>query len=233
MNKTNNSSLYKNLKYILVLLGVVALVLSYFFVFTKYNKKTEDIQEEIDILQDKCDDLEVKNKNKANIEMKTKEAEEKYETILKKFDGGITYQSQIMDNYNMGQRLQIQVSRLSMASTTPVYTFGQLATSNPNGGIGGVNTEYSGVSMAYTIATVGTYDQMKQTLNYIMNEEGKRKVPNTITFAYDSSTQQVSMSINITEYAVSGGDRVQKEVEIPDYVKSTTNVFYNEAIKVG
>lgn len=233
MSETSKSSISNNLKYILVLLGVVALVLSYFLVFTKYNTKTEDIQDEIDSLQEKCDDLEAKNSNKAKIETKTKEAEEKYESILKEFDGGVTYQSQIMDAYNMGQRLQIQVPALSLSLAAPVYTFGQIASSNPNGGLGGVSAEYSGEAMAYTIETVGTYDQMKQTLNYIMNEEGKRKVPNTITFAYDSSTQQVSMSINITEYAVSGGDRVQKEVEIPDYVKSTTNVFYNEAIKVG
>lgn len=233
MSETSNSSMSKNLKYVLVLLGVVALVLSYFLVFTKYNKKIEDIQDEIDILRDERDDLEIKNDNKANIVTLTKEADEKYESILKEFDGGITYQSQIMDNYNMGQRLQIKVPTLLMSQVTQVYTFGQIPTSNPNGGVGGVDSKYSAVAMSYTVTTSGTYDQMKQTLNYIMNEESKRKVLNSILFAYDSTNQEVSMNLNLVEYAVSGEDRAQKEVEIPSYVKSATNIFYNEAIKVG
>lgn len=233
MNGSGNSSVSKNLKYILILVGVLALVLSYFLVFRKYTDKSDEIQSELDSLQVKCDDLETKNGNKANIEKLTEEAEQKYEDLLKKFDGDVTPQSVIMDNYNMGQRLQIQIPTLSLSLKESAYAFGQLATSNPNGGTGGVNAEYQGMSMAYTIMSIGTYDQMKQTLNYIMNEEGKRKVPINISFAFDSTNQQVALNIAIKEYAITGGDRVQKEIEIPGYVKSTTNIFFNEVLKLG
>lgn len=233
MNEAGNSSVSKNLKYILVLVGVLALVLSYFLVYRKYNTKIEDIKPVIDELQAKCDDLEAKNDNKANIEKLTQEAEVAYAELLAKFDGGLSAQAEIMDAYNMGQRLQIKVPTLSLSAEAVAYTFGQIQTSNPNGGVGGVSTEYSANAMTYTLSTIGTYDQMKQTLNYIMQEEGKRKVPNSISFAYDSSTQQVALSIKVTEYAVAGGDRVQKEVVIPEYVQSVPNVFYNEVIKLG
>lgn len=231
MNEASKNSISKNLKYILVLVGVVALVLSYFLVYQKYSGKSEDIQAEIDSLELKCEDLETKNNNKAAVEEKTKEAEAEYESLIKKFDGGVTYQSEIMDNYNMGQKLQIQVPTLQLGQLETMYTFGQLASSNPNGGTGGVNAGYSGVSMTYSITTIGTYDQMKQTLNYIMNEEGKRKVPITIAFAYDSANQLVALNVSLKEYAITGEDRTQQEVVVPGYAQSTTNVFYNEIIK--
>lgn len=233
MNEANNSAFSKNLKYILILVGIVVLTLSYFLVFRKYSTKSEDIQAEIDSLQSKCDDLERKNNNKADIEAMTKETEEEYETLIKKFDGGVTYQSEIMDNYNMGQNLQIQISRLTLSPLQEMYTFGQLATSNPNGGTSGADASYSGVMMSYTISTAGTYDQMKQTLNYIMNEEGKRKVPVSIIFNYDSTGQQVALSISVREYAITGDDRTQKEIVIPGYGKSTTNVFYSNGLSLG
>lgn len=233
MNEAGNSSVSKNLKYILVLVGVLALVASYFLVYREYNTKIEDIKPTIEELQTKCDDLEAKNDNKANIEKQTQEAEAKYAEILTKLDGGLSYQAEIMDAYNMGQKLQIKVPTLSLSPEAVVYTFGQIPTSNPNGGVGGASTEYSGVAMSYALSTIGTYDQMKQTLNYIMQEEGKRKVLDAVTFAYDSATQQVALSIKVTEYAVTGGDRVQKEVVIPEYAKSVPNVFYNEVIKLG
>lgn len=233
MNEANNSTLSRNLKYILILVGVVALALSYFLVFQNYSTKSEDIQEEIDSLQSKCNDLEQKNRNKAVIEAKTKEAEEEYETLIKKFDGGVTYQSEIMDNYNMGQKLQIQIPALTLSPIQETYTFGQLATSNPNGGTSDANASYAGVMLSYTITTAGTYDQMKQTLNYIMNEEGKRKVPVSINFNYDSTGQQVGLSISVSEYAITGDDRTQKEVVIPEYQKSTTNIFYSNGLSVG
>ncbi|MDE7431189.1 MAG: hypothetical protein K2N34_04640, partial [Lachnospiraceae bacterium] len=214
MNESGNSSVSKNLKYILVLVGVLALVLSYFLVFRKYTDKSKDIQTELDSLQAKCDDLEAKNGNKANIEKLTEEAEQKCEELLKKFDGDVTPQSVIMDNYNMGERLQIKIPTLSLATKEQTYTFGQLTSSNPNGGTGGMNAEYTGMAMSYNITTLGTYDQMKQTLNYIMNEEGKRKVPISVTFSYSSTEQQVALNIAVKEYSVTGGDRVQKAVEI-------------------
>lgn len=232
MNEAGQSSISKNLKYILVLVGVLALVLSYFLVFKKFSDKSKDIQTEIDSLQAKCNDLENKEKNKANIEEKTAEAEKAYEALLKLFDADVTYQSEIMDNYNMGQKLQIQVPTVSLSSVESVYEFGQLPSSNPNGGAGSTEA-YKGIVMSYSITTVGTYDQMKQTLNYIMNEVGKRKVPTSISFGFDSTSQQVALNISIKEYAIAGGDRTPKAVEIPDYVKSTTNIFFNEVLKVG
>lgn len=233
MNEANKNALSKNLKYIFILVGVLALVLSYFLVFQSYTAKSEDIQAEIDSLQSRYDDLEDKNNNKTDIEAKTKEANEAYETLIKKFDGGVTYQSEIMDNYNMGQKLQIQVPSLSLTPLQAMYTFGQLPTSNPNGGTNEEIANYTGVMMSYTITTVGTYDQMKQTLNYIMNEEGKRKVPVSITFNYDSTGQQVALSVSVREYAITGDDRTQKEVVIPEYGKSTTNVFYSNGLSLG
>lgn len=231
MSETNNNSMMKNLKYVFLLIGILALVASYFLVFTKYNKKVDDIKPEITSLQVRYAELVDKNNNKDAIVTKTEETNKEVEKVMSKFDGGITYQSVIMDTYNMTQDLEIQIPSLSLTPVADEYAFGQLPSTNPNGSSSAALAEYKGLIMTYNITSLGTYDQMKTTINSLLNANGKRKVPTTISFSYESTKQEVAMSIAVSEYAIAGGDRVQSEVKIPAYMKSTPNVFYNDTLK--
>ena len=47
MEETKNSALQQNMKYILILIGVVALILSYFMGYSKYQTNISDINDEI------------------------------------------------------------------------------------------------------------------------------------------------------------------------------------------
>lgn len=230
MSETNKNSTMGNMKYVLIIIGIVAIVLSYFLVYSKYNKKISNIDKVIDTLEVRKDDLESKNGNKDLVVSNMEKVNNEYETLLKKFSSDITYQSQIMDKYNMSQALGIQLPVLGLTEVAEEYTFGQIATSNPNGGVGGMSADYKGVVMTYSISTLGTYAQMTDTIKYLLNENGKRKVPLTISFTYDSTTQQVALIISAKEYAVVGGDRKVPEISIPGSPKSVPNIFYNEII---
>lgn len=231
MSETNNNSSMKNLGYVLVIVGILALVASYFLVFSKYNTKIDTIDGEIDTLNVKYNELVNKNNNKDQVLKQTEEANSEFDEILAKFDGGVTYQSEIMDAYNMTQKLQVKVPNLSLAPVADAYVFGALPSSNPNGGSGSGLSEYTGKMMTYSINTVSTYDKMKEILSDISNTKGKRKTITAVSFTYNSTKQEVEMSINAVEYAITGGDRVQSKVEIPSYIQSSTNIFYNEIIK--
>ena len=60
MEETKNSALQQNMKYILILIGVVALILSYFMGYSKYQTNISDINDEISALETRYNDLKSK-----------------------------------------------------------------------------------------------------------------------------------------------------------------------------
>lgn len=220
----------KNLGYILALLGVVLVVLSYFLVFTKYNEKCDDVKNELSSLRERRDQLEVLNSTKGDIAEATETAKTDREELLKKYAAGITLKSKIMDTYNMTQDLQIKIPTLAMAVPTEVYTFGGITSSNPNGGTVANDSNLSGKCMSYSIQTIGTYEQMKNIFKYFTDTKGYRRVPQSVTIQYDAGTEQVSMAITANEYVITGDGRDFVSPEVPGYVEGTMNIFYNQVL---
>lgn len=226
MEESKNNEMMKNLKYVFVLVGVVAMVLAYFLVFNGYSEKADDLDSDIDELKEQYETLQQKAKkfNEKDVKAYVEECDAEYEKVMKKFDGGISYQSQIMDTYNMTQSLDIQIPSLSMTPATDVVGEDREDITFLTG------QNYIEKMMTYQISTITTYDKMKDVLKYVLEFEGKRKVPTSISFSYDSMTQQVSMAFSITEYAIAGEDRKVSKVDIPVYNQSSTNIFYNNEV---
>ena len=109
-NKSNNN--YNNL--IFVLIGVVALVVSYLFGFNNLNASNDDLSSEIDTLQAKYDSLSAEYSKKDQYIKDTKAAEKDYEEMLKKFDAGVTEQSLIVDSEAYETKLGVTVTALNI-----------------------------------------------------------------------------------------------------------------------
>ncbi len=225
MNEKNNNM--NNIRYVFVLIGVLALLVSYFLVYSKYNTKIKDISDTVDTLKEDRDRLKEMDANKGNIQSETDRLNKESETEFAKYDGGLSYKAEIMDTYNMTQNLDIKVEQLGLNAATSGYVFGQIASSNPNGSSGEM-AKYTSEQMSYSITTGGTYDQIKQIIKYIMDTKGKRKTINTISISGVSDSMR--MELNLTEYAIAGEGREAAKVEIPDYLKSTSSPFLGEVI---
>ncbi len=128
----------------------------------------------------------------------------------------------------MTQDLKVDVNSLTLNAKEVPYTFGQLASVNPNGGSSDVG-KYTSESMSYDISTNGTYDQLKQIIKYIIDTNGKRKALKTISIS-GGGQEELNMTVSLTEYAIAGEGREIQKVEIPDYEKSTNNLFFNQVI---
>lgn len=230
-NKKQSADNLKNTGYVLVILGIVLVAAAYFMIWKKYDTKIEDINNEISDLESRKDDLEDLKAGEKKAKKDTEEAEDEYNKLISRYDGDVTYQSEIMDSYNATQSLKVQIPSLSLCEPDVVYTFGGIASSNPNGGTAGLDPSYAGKMMTYTVTTVGTYDQAKQFLSQIVNNYSKKKVLTTVNFAYDATNQIVTTTANVNEYAITGEDREQSPVNVPAYQNSTTNIFYNVAIQ--
>lgn len=229
MEESKNNGMMKNLKYVFVLVGVVAMVLAYFLVFNGYSDKADDLDSEIDELKGQYETLQQKAKkfNEKDVKAYAEECDAEYEEVMKKFDGGISYQSQIMDTYNMTQALDIQIPSLNMSSVADV------ADTEREDIVFLTGQNYVEKIMTYQINTVTTYDKMKDVIKYILEFDGKRKVPTSISFNYDTTEQKVAIAFSVSEYAIAGEDRDVSDVKVLPYATGSTNIFYNEAIKLN
>lgn len=216
MNETKKSASVGSLKYIFILIGIVVALLSYVLVYNKYTPINEDLTSEIKDLKDRRDELENKKKNKENVEANTKENNEKFDEILAKFDGGLSYQAEIMDIFYHRKDEKVKIDALSYAAPTDISTFS-------NG--------YVGKSMTYDYSVVSTYDQMKDILEYFRLYTEKRKVPNTISFQYDPNTHNITTTFNVKEYAIAGEGKEVLPTREPSCSTGTNNIFYDQSFR--
>ena len=234
MEESRNNGMMKSLKYVFVLVGVVAIVLAYFLVFNGYSDKADELDSEIDDLKSQYTALQQKaaKYNKNDVETYVAECDKVYNTVMREFDGGISYQSQIMDTYKMTQDLDIQIPSLSMSAVTDVAGAAttDVADAEREDIVFLTGQGYVEKLMTYQISTVVTYDKMKDVLEYILQYEGKRKVPTAVTFSYDNVEQEVTMMFSISEYAIAGEDRKVSDVVVPGYAQGSTNIFYNSEV---
>lgn len=225
MNESKNNSIMNSLHYILILVGVLALVLSYFLVYSKYSDKLDTIKGEIKTLKEQRDDLETKDKNSAKVLAKTEDNKLEIEKRFKEFNGNLSCQNEIMDAYNITQKYpDVQVGALSMDDVTPGYEFGQVGNS------AGALSDYTAEYMKYTIKTGSSSDKIAEILRDIRDEEHTRKVFGGISISVDVDKNLVVMETTVFEHAVLGADRTFYEQTIPDYLKGREDIFLNSVI---
>lgn len=226
----------KNLGYMLVLLGIVLVAVSYMFVYKKTNQKIDEIDAEISTLKTRQKQLKRLEADRKNMLKNKAEAEEDYEELIKGFDGDITYQSEIMDAYEMTQEFDVEITRLALTPFTEVYSFGGIPSSNPNGGTGGADPSYIGKMESYNMSARADYDTTKEILEYFIDgkapyrEDGKRKVISSVTLSPNKAAQTVDVDLSINEYAIVGDDREMTEVPEYEYPTSTPNIFWGDEI---
>lgn len=218
---------------IAILLGVALVILSYMYGLQAYNKKSDEVKEEIKTLEKEYKSLKTMYDNKAEYEKMKSEYEEKYEELISKYDADITDESVSMDLVDIEQKAKVFVITMSMQEKTSVYEFGAMASNNPdNPQPTGINAGYAGLFKEYNVVAEGTYDNIKETLKAVINNS-KRKVITSAAFSNDFSTGKVTVTMRINEYAVSGDDREASEVVIPPEEHSVGNIFGDDQIKTG
>lgn len=233
---------YNNL--IFILIGVVALVVSYLFGFNNLNASNDDLKSEIDTLQAEYDNLSAEYGKKDQYIKDTKAAEKDYADMLKKFDAGVTEESLIVDAEAFETKLGATVSSIAVqgildpegvtledgtVNTEGIYLFGQMQSLNPAdaGTLTGADASFRGISASYDMTASGSYQQITDLLQTI-SKSNKRKVPSRLSFTYDGTTEKVTVSMAINEYAIVGNDRKMSPVDIKKSAEGQGNIFFSQ-----
>lgn len=217
---------------ICVLVGVIMVLLSYLYGFNTYRDKKAEVDEEVKTLDATYQRLKQMNDNKEKYVSDTAEYEAKYETLLKKYDADITYDSIIMDTVEMAEEAKVSVNSIALNPKAVVYQFGALPSKNPdNAQPNGLNLDFQGLSASYVLIVRGKYDGVKDFMeNFCSNNAEKRKIMTAEAFVYDGATENLTATLTISEFAISGNEREPKKVDIPTMPHGIDNIFYNNAI---
>ncbi|MBD5136332.1 MAG: hypothetical protein HDT39_10300 [Lachnospiraceae bacterium] len=239
-------------KGIYIIIGLAAILVSYFLGFNNLSSKNTELQQTVDELQADYERLKADYANKSLYIKETKEFGEKYEEILSKFDTTLLNEGQIMDIYDMQTKCGIEVTAVTLTDPSEIYAFDGSVTSDfvikaqtPQVNSDGTTVEpesivkstaidssYRGVSSTIALTAKGSYEGIKEMLKTITSDK-KRKVPSNIVFTFDSTTEEIICGVTIAEYAIKGKDRVEKKVEIPDGAIGRENIFFDPLAAVN
>lgn len=218
ISEEKQNALLKNIKYIALLVGLLAMVMSYFLGYSNIKVSNDELNVEIDSLQARLDDLEAKKKNQKMYEEGIKKFNEDTEKILAKFDAGLSPQRIIVDYQQLCDELAVVIPSMSFSEPTADFTF-----SSAEEGL-------EGHSKVMNVTVTGTYVSIKDFITKLMTTAGRRRVPSTIGFSFDSAINSVTCSIAVTEYAVVGGERTETVPTIPGYNKGVNNIFFSGGV---
>ncbi len=199
----------RDLKVILLLVGILSAFLAYQMYFSKKldeieaeQNKQAQLEKEIKELQQKKDQ---EPKLKADMATWEKEILEKLNEfpVYQKYEDGILYLRHLEEEFD------IYFGKYTILEASAV----QNVTGKVNG------KDYATQLLAANTNTtyVTTYEDFKELVDYIYADENVTRVINNVTMTFDRTTGQLSGNLVMDAYAMIGGDRVYEDVEIPGY----------------
>ncbi len=221
----------KNL--LVILFCGILIFCAWFFGFRNITASTETITAEADELEKELKRLRDlaagKDKFIADTETYTKDTEQRFT----KYDTGFSQDYSIKFIEEIQNNTGTWIKGASLTSTQPVFTFGQITSTNPDRpGQTVYNSDKVGYSTSISISYQGTYDQVKDMIEYINTYQYKCTI-NSITTSYNSDAELVSGTMGITLYAITGEERKFEGASISNPFFGTTNIFDSPIFEAG
>ena len=221
-----------DIKILLVLLAIGLIVASIFLVARPKNDSIKALQSEISELQARYDDLCAKESQKDQFIAETKEFNEKFDAEVAKFAPDLDQENTLMFLKGVEETHEFQNVSVSLPQPSTYYVLGQ--GSAADGATVSEDPEeaanqYVVLADAYGISYKGSYDDLKNYLDYVANYKYRMCI-SAINIAYSADAEkpldECSGSITLNEYAVTGPDR-EHDVPVID-VKEGKEVIFED-----
>lgn len=207
-----------NIKIILALVAVLILVGAYMYVYKPNKDDADSIKSETETLETQLAELQAKEKDRDQYEAMTKEYYAKFDDVIQHFPANLDQEVSIMfmkgveDTYHG----QFDISTAGLGQATDFFTLSGNANA-PDG--------YTCYSAALPISYTGTYDSIKDVIDYVMNFTYRMNI-SSFSIAYDAENDIATGTIALNAYAIAGGDREGGLVDVDiDVENGVDNIF--------
>lgn len=227
----------KDLKLLLYVGGILAIVLVYFNIFSPTLKNNKILVQENIELQAQVERLEELDKNKEVYLEETADMRSEIAEIYSIFPADIKEETTIMYADMLEGISDLEVSSIGISSRNQLYVMagrnaqadtadttdaGTLAETGQNAGEPRAALYDRQVTYAFTVS----YEDFKKTVQRIQEDKEKRNVEN-VTLSFDPSTGRLVGSMLVNMYAMDGSEieKVYVEPEVPPMPLGTDNIF--------
>jgi len=207
-------SMTKNtVKYIMIFLGLIIFLAAYVLVYVDYTDKTDALNKEIKVLNDRLDQLGAYHEQIPDYEKSIEENKAFITEALGKYYSAETPEDFIMLAVDMENTLGVDISMLSFSQPEPVYTM-TAVTETTDYTLPAETETLTGCRLASSLDGTMNYDQMKAALDFLGAQRDVTKL-DSLNMNYDSSTGLILGSFAIDKYFITGRDIGEHQAAVP------------------
>lgn len=212
----------KDIKLIIVMVGVLILVVAYFVVYRNYDQKTQDLQSQIDSLQPELQQLREYDEHKQEYLDGIEAYKENMKSIMSSLPTSVWTEDQIMLARRMEEDLDITDTSESFTDPIVVTQF----KGTPLDDIDNYSDQVDMTSNKYqmTLAADMDYSQMKDFLDYVYDEDYMTGL-DSVNMSYDAEKAALNVSAVINQYTLSYQDAPEEDHKVPEVSKGVKDPF--------
>ncbi len=225
-----------NKKILLVLAAIAILVLTFVFVIKPKREEIASLESEISELQARYDDLCEKEKHKDEYLQETADFNEQFDEVVANYPADLNQESVVMFMKGVEEANDFVNNTISLPRDSVFYVLGQGETSAEDAAALAADAEegedvpYVCSNNAYAISWNGTYEGIKEYLNYIATYKYRMAI-SSISIAYDVEAEdplsECSGSVLLNAYAISGPNRTPDKPTV-DVEEGKDNIFVGD-----
>lgn len=244
---------------ILILIGIAIPLLVYYFVFVRLNEQKDTLVAENQTLAQEVAYLQELMDNKEFYLAETDRMNAEIEEIKAQFPSELHPEDQIYYAYNMENKYDVLATAIDMpvaeavAVAQPVVAEAQPEVVDDGTGLEEEGAENAGESQAEQAAPVAsaattialyrapitfnfklTYAAAKDWIKEILTDRENKKSIDNVTLSYDESTGNLTGSIMVNMFSLTGTDRVYEAPSIQGIGIGTDDLFKSsDTLNVG
>ena len=220
-----------NICIILVVLAIAIAGGVFMYVYKPNMEDKESLDSEIATLETRYNELKAQEVHRDEYIALTAEYNEKFMEEIDIFPATLDQEISVMFMKGLEKdqgNLMFEVNSVGLGKEELFYTLGAgagaaAATEDSDTVITATNSSYDCYRATFPINYTGSYEGVKDLINYIMNYKYRMNIT-SINIAYDPAVDVCTGSIILNAYCVTGGDR-QPDTVNPEAVNGVDNVF--------
>ncbi len=212
----------KDIKLIIVLVGLLVLVIAYFAVFRPYKSKTEDLQAQIDSLQPELQQLREYDDHKQEYLDGIDAYKENAKSIMSSLPSSIWKEDQIMFLSMMEDDLDIEAQSEAFSDPTVLTQF----SGTPLSDLDNYNDKVDMTAQKYqtTLSVNMDYNKFKDFIDYIYDEENMTGL-DSVSLSYNAEDADLGISTVINQYSLSYDGAEEETHSVPEVSSGVSDPF--------
>ena len=212
----------KDIKLIIVLVGLLVLVVAYFAVFRTYKSKTDDLQAQIDSLQPELQQLREYDQHKQEYLDGIDAYKENAKSIMSSLPSSLWTEDQVMFLSMMEDDLDVEAQGETFADPTVLTQF----SGTPLEDLDNYNDKVDMTAQKYqtTLAVNMDYNKFKDFVDYIYDEENMTGL-DSVSLSYNAEDADLGVSAVINQYTLSYDGAEEEAHSVPEVSSGLSDPF--------